>query len=65
MVKPGGIERAVEFAADKLRGRRGAIFVVMDSDDDWPCELGPKLLQRARNIASGIPTRAQPPALPD
>jgi len=45
------------FAADTLGGRRGAILVVLDSDDDLPCELDPNLLRRAQNAASDIPTR--------
>jgi hypothetical protein len=56
MLKPGELERAVDLASRQI-ARRGAILVVLDSDDDQPCELGPRLLQRAQNAASEIPTR--------
>lgn len=45
LVKPGELERAVELAARTI-GHRGAVFVLLDSDDDCPGELGPRLLGR-------------------
>lgn len=54
LIKPGELERAVELAARKLSGH-GAVFVLLDSDDDCPHELGPLLLARARNARSDLP----------
>lgn len=48
------LERAVELAALKVRPR-GGVFVLLDSDDDCPAELGPRLLARARSPAMGLP----------
>lgn len=47
LVRPGGLERAVEFVARRIDAP-GAIFVLLDSDDDCPAEEGPSLLSRAR-----------------
>jgi hypothetical protein len=49
LVKPGELERSIEIAARRV-GRGGAIFVVLDSDDDDPKVLGPELLARARKV---------------
>jgi hypothetical protein len=46
LLKDGGIEKAVEQASIGL-GPNAAIFVVLDSDDDCPADLGPKLLARS------------------
>jgi hypothetical protein len=54
LVKAGEIERAVELAARKLTGR-GAVFVLIDSDDDCPGQLGPALLARARASRADLP----------
>ncbi len=54
VVKTGEIERAVNLTARKLGGR-GAIFVLLDSDDDCPAELGPALLCRALEARSDLP----------
>lgn len=51
---PGELERAVEFCAIKARPR-GAVFVLLDSDDDCPAKLGPALLARAAQAAIGLP----------
>jgi hypothetical protein len=56
LLKPGELENAVDLASRKI-ARSGAILVILDSDDDHPCELGPKLLGRAQSVASEIPTR--------
>lgn len=46
LLKPGELERAVEFSARRIASR-GAILILIDSDDDCPALLGPELLQRA------------------
>lgn len=53
LIKPGEIERAVEFAARTIGGH-GAVFILLDSDDDCPAELGPALLQRARQTRGDV-----------
>lgn len=50
----GELERAVELAALKARPR-GGVFVLLDSDDDCPAELAPKLLVRAEAAGIGLP----------
>ncbi len=47
MVKPHELERAVEFASRLAKPPR-AILILVDADEDPPCLLGPKLLQRAK-----------------
>jgi Domain of unknown function (DUF4276) len=47
LLRPPGLEDAVELAA-RATGQGGAILVLLDSDDDCPAELGPRLLERAR-----------------
>ena len=54
VVKTGGIERAVNFIAQEIGGR-GAIFILLDSDDDCPAQLGPELLCRALEARSDLP----------
>ena len=54
VVKTGEIERAINLTARKI-GRRGAIFVLLDSDDDCPAQLGPALLCRALEARSDLP----------
>jgi hypothetical protein len=54
LVKPDELERTVELAARKTSGR-GAVLVLVDSDDDCPAELGPELLHRARRARGDIP----------
>jgi hypothetical protein len=49
----GELERAVELAALKARPR-GGIFVLLDSDDDCPAELAPRLLARAEASGMGL-----------
>ena len=34
---------------------QGAIFIILDSDDDCPAELGPALLRRASQARSDLP----------
>jgi hypothetical protein len=52
--KPDELERAVELAALKARPR-GGVFVLLDSDDDCPAELAPRLLVRAESAGMGLP----------
>ena len=54
VVKKGELERAVELAARKIGGQ-GAIFILLDSDDDCPAQLGPALLCRALEVRSDLP----------
>ena len=54
IVKENELEREVELAAEKISGQ-GAIFIMLDSDDDCPAELGPALLNRALQARSDIP----------
>ena len=54
VVKAGELERAVELAARNIRGQ-GAIFILLDSDDDCPAQLGPELLCRARQVRNDLP----------
>ena len=50
VVKENELERAVEFVARQIGGQ-GAIFIILDSDEDCPAELGPALLRRASQPA--------------
>lgn len=54
IVKEGELERTVELAARKIRGQ-GAIFVIIDSDDDCPAHLGPELRRRALHAHENLP----------
>lgn len=54
LVKPGELERAVELAARKIGGH-GAVFIIIDSDDDCPAQLGPALLERALRVRGNLP----------
>ena len=47
LIKKDELERAVEFAARKTGGR-GAVLLLIDSDDDCPAQVGPSLMLRAR-----------------
>jgi hypothetical protein len=51
--KPDELEHAVELAALKARPR-GGVFVLLDSDDDYPKELAPRLLTRANPHGMGL-----------
>ena len=53
VVKENELERAVEFVARQIGGQ-GAIFIILDSDDDCPAELGPALLHRASQARSDL-----------
>lgn len=54
VVKENELERAVEFVARQIGGQ-GAIFIILDSDEDCPAELGPALLRRASQARSDLP----------
>lgn len=54
LVKEGELERAVELAARRA-GKNGAVFIILDSDDECPATLGPALLARARRVRSDLP----------
>jgi hypothetical protein len=54
LIKPGELERAVEFAARRV-SRVGGVLVVIDSDDDCPAEVGPQLLARASKALPALP----------
>lgn len=54
LVQPGELERAVDLAGRRA-GQNGAILIVLDSDDECPATLAPKLLSRARKIRSDLP----------
>ncbi len=54
VVKEGELERRIELAAQKIGGQ-GGIFIILDSEDDCPAELGPELLHRALQTRMDLP----------
>ena len=54
VIQEGELERTVELAARKIGGQ-GAIFILLDSDDDCPARLGPELLCRALEVRGDLP----------
>lgn len=53
VARPRELQRAVSLGALKLRQRRmefdrGLVLLLLDADDDRPCELAPQLLAHAR-----------------
>lgn len=54
VVLPDQLEQEVELAAERIGGN-GAIFIIFDSDDDCPAELGPALLYRASQVRDNLP----------
>ena len=54
LLKAGNLERAVQQAALGLGGA-AAILVLLDSDNDAPCILGPELLARAQAARADLP----------
>ena len=54
VVKAGELERRVELAARRV-GRQGAIFIILDSDNNCPAQLGPEMLHRASQTRSDLP----------
>lgn len=49
VVKPGQLERAVEFAV-RARSDPSAVLILLDADDDCPAQLAPALAARARAV---------------
>jgi hypothetical protein len=56
LMRAGELERAVDFAAMRVRGGPGGVLVLLDADDDCPAESGPQLLARAKAAAPDLPT---------
>ena len=54
ILKVGELERAVGLAVRSV-GKQGAIFIILDSDDDCPAELGPALLRRISQVFRQAP----------
>ncbi len=54
LVKPGELERVVEFAARKVGGA-GQIIILVDSESDCPKQLAPQLLNRALSARPNFP----------
>ena len=54
VVQKNQLEQVVELAARNIRGQ-GAIFILLDSDDDCPAQLGPALLRRALQVRNDLP----------
>lgn len=54
LIKAGELERAVELIARKV-APDGAIFVLLDSDDDCPAQIGPYLVSQAAVARSDLP----------
>ena len=54
VVKEGELERGVELAARNIKSQ-GGIFIILDSDDDCPAQLGPELLRRALQARGDLP----------
>ena len=52
--KAGELERAVGLAVRNI-GRQGAIFIILDSDDDCPAKLGPSLLRQVSQVFRNMP----------
>jgi len=59
VVKPAELLKAIDLADLKLAALQGydvkLILVLLDADDDRPCELGPQLLNVARRERSHLP----------
>ena len=54
VVQPNELEQEVKLAARRI-GEQGAIFIILDSDEDCPAELGPTLLHRALQVCPNSP----------
>lgn len=55
LIKPGELERAVEYSARRV-GQEGRVLIVIDADDDCPATLGPELLRRATQARGDVRT---------
>jgi len=56
LLRPKELEKAITLAAGRIC-HKGAVLVVLDSDGDPPCRLGPQLLNRAREVTTSLPVR--------
>lgn len=56
LIRHRELERAVQALSYRLRGNNG-ILILLDSDDDPACVLGPALLQRAMAARPDVPVR--------
>ena len=54
ILEVGELEKWIEVVSLRIGGQ-GAIFIILDSDDDCPARLGPVLLHRASQIHSDLP----------
>ena len=54
ILEVGQLEKWIEVTSVRIGGQ-GAIFVILDSDDDCPAELGPALFERALQVSSNLP----------
>ena len=54
ILEEGELEKRVEITSTSIDGQ-GAIFIILDSDDDCPAQLGPELLRRAVQARSDLP----------
>jgi hypothetical protein len=58
IVAENELEKAIELGARKLadEGGAGAVFILLDADDDCPALLGPSLLHRAITAKRELPS---------
>jgi hypothetical protein len=54
VVQQGELERAIENVVRRSKSPR-ILFILLDADDDPPCQFGPELLKRAKTARSDIP----------
>ena len=54
LLRPNELERGVELAV-RQAGRNGAVLLLVDSDDDCPAELAPRLRDRATQTHRKFP----------
>ena len=54
VVKAGELEQVVKLATLNIGGQ-GAIFILLDGDDDCPAHLGPELRLRALQVRENLP----------
>lgn len=55
LLKPDELERAAQLAALNA-ANNGGIVILLDSDEDCPAELGPRLLERVRSARADRPS---------
>ncbi|MEK7729635.1 MAG: DUF4276 family protein [candidate division KSB1 bacterium] len=56
IVRPGELERAFQYARLRPEGC-DAILLLLDADDEPPCELGPRLLMQAQQVSADLPCK--------